>query len=161
MFKVSKSLKKMKIVRDKEAGKKALKKGLTLTEALMAVVILGIATAGVVLPFAGGAAVQAEGKNRTLAAKLAMDLMERIVKMPFDSIVSTYNGYTEPKGQIKDADGLVINDPIYGNFARTSSCEYVYVGQESGAAPSKYILATVKVYYRGNQTAQIKRLITK
>ena len=50
-------------------------KGFSLAEAVMAVVVLGIAAAGILLPFTSGAAVQAEGVHRTLAAKLAADLM--------------------------------------------------------------------------------------
>lgn len=127
----------------------------------MAVVILAIAAAAVVLPFASGASVQAEGNNRTLAAKLAMDLIERIITVPFDGIVGTFNGYTEATGQITDSSGLVINDPMYSHFSRTASCVYVYVGQEKAVAAYKYILVTVKVYYEGTLTVQLSRLITR
>jgi type II secretory pathway pseudopilin PulG len=51
-------------------------RGYTLAEAMLAVVIVGAAASGVLLPFAGGAAVRAEGQHRTLAAKLADDLIE-------------------------------------------------------------------------------------
>ena len=70
----------------------------------MATVVLGIAAAGVLLPFVSGAAVQAEGAHRTLAAKLASDLMEEFIRgasyeydasQPFFIIVTVwvkYNG---------------------------------------------------------------------
>jgi len=58
--------------------------GFTLAEAMIATVVLGIAAAGVLLPYTVGAAVRAEGTRRTLAAKLAGDLMEEIVSTPFD-----------------------------------------------------------------------------
>ena len=42
-------------------------RGFTLAEAMIAVMVLGIAAASVLLPFVSGAAVRAEGINRTLA----------------------------------------------------------------------------------------------
>ena len=54
----------------------------------MATVALSIAAAGVLLPFASGARVRAEGMNRTLGAKLASELMEEIVSTPFDRIMA-------------------------------------------------------------------------
>jgi len=126
----------------------------------MATVVLGIAAAGVLLPFTSGAAVRAEGVRRTLAAKLASDLMEKIVNTPFDQIVASYN-YTEPAGQVKDAAGAVFADSNYANFSRDVSCAYVYVPQESGMEEPKFILATVRVYYKGRETAIINRLISE
>lgn len=137
------------------------KRGFTLVEAMMAVVVLGIAAAIVLLPFVSGAAVRAEGINRTLAARLAGDLMEEIVNTPFDQIVNVYNGYSEPQGQVKDADGVVFVDPNYTRFSREVSCQYVYVPQESGAEGPKYIRVTVQMYYDGKQIATINRLVGK
>jgi prepilin-type N-terminal cleavage/methylation domain-containing protein len=136
-------------------------RGFTLAEATIAVVVLGIAAAGVLLPFTSGAAVRAEGGRRTLAAKLAADLMEEIVITPFSEIVSTYDGYDEPKGLVKDAAGTVFSDPTYANFGRDASCEYVYLPQESGAREAKFIRAVVRVYYNAREIAVINRLISK
>jgi len=130
--------------------------GYTLAEAMLAVVIVGAAASGVLLPFAGGAAVRAEGQHRTLAAKLANDLIEQIVNTPFDRIMATYNGYSEPQGQIKDATGAVFADVYYVNFSRNVSCQ-----QGSGAVASKFILVTVRVYYRGQELVSINRLVSK
>ncbi|MHC4456480.1 MAG: type IV pilus modification PilV family protein [Planctomycetota bacterium] len=134
-------------------------KGFTLAEAMMATVVLAIAAAGVLLPFTSGATVRAEGMRRTLAARLASDLMEEIINAPFDQIVSTYDGYAEPQGQIADANGIVFTDANYATFSRNVSCEYVYVPQESGAGQPKFIRATVRVYYRGREIAIVNRLI--
>ncbi len=125
----------------------------------MATVVLGIAAAGVLLPFTSGAAVRAEGMRRTLAAKLAGDLMEEIIDTPFNQIVTGYNDYTEAQGQVKDASGAVFTDSNYVNFSRDVSCEYVYVPQESGAGEPKFIRVTVRVYYSGREIAIINRLI--
>ena len=62
-------------------------KGFSLAEAMIATVVLGIAAAGVLLPFTSGATVRAEGMRRTLAAKLASDLMEEIIGTEFDQII--------------------------------------------------------------------------
>ena len=136
-------------------------KGFSLAEAMMATVVLGIAAAGVLLPFTSGAAVQAEGMRRTLAAKLASDLMEEIIRSPFGDIVDNYDGYAEAQGQVKDASGVVFTDLNYANFSRDVSCEQVYVPQESEDGESKFIRATVRVYYSGGQIAIIRRLISE
>ena len=137
------------------------RQGFTLAEAMMAVVVLGIASASVLLPFVSGSAVRAEGINRTLAARLASDLMEEIVNTPFDQIVSSYDGYSEPQGQVKDAAGVVFVDPNYTRFSRDVSCQYVYVPQESGAEDPKYIRVTVQMYYDGREIATINRLVSE
>ena len=136
------------------------RKGFSLAEAMIAVVVLGIAAAGVLLPFTSGARVRAEGMHRTLAAKLANDLMERIVRTPFEDIVSSYDGHAELQGQVKDASGTIFTDSNYANFSRDASCEY-YVPQESGAGEAKFICVTVRVYYSGKQIAIINRLISE
>ena len=61
----------------------------------MAMVILSVVAAGVLVPFSAGASVQAEGWNRSVGAKLAGDLLERIIATDFDDIASTWTDYTE------------------------------------------------------------------
>lgn len=136
-------------------------RGFTLIEAMMAVVVLAIAAAGVLLPFTSGAVLRAEGRRMTLAAKLAADLMEEIVASPYEDIVTGYDGYSEPQGQVKDAVGVVFADSAYANFSREAGCQYVYVPQESGTAEPAFIRATVRVYYQGKQTAIVNRLIAQ
>lgn len=137
------------------------RKGFTLAEAMLAALILGVAAAGVLLPFTSGAVVRAEGMRRTLAAKLAGNLTEQIVNTPFEDVVNSYDGYTEPKGQVRDSAGVVFADPAYANFSRDVSCQYVVVPQESGTMEPMFIRVTVRVYYSGKQIAVINRLITK
>ena len=139
----------------------AKKRGFTLAEAMMAVVVLGIAAAGVLLPFTSGAAVRVEGMRRTLAARLASDLMEEIVSTPFDQIVAAYDGYSEPQGQVKDAAGTVFTDSDYANFSRDVGCEYVRVPQESETGAPKFIRITVQVHYSGKKIATVNRLVSK
>ena len=136
-------------------------KAFTLAEAMMATVVLGIAAAGVLLPFTSGAAVRAEGMRRTLGAKLASDLMQEIVNTPFNQIVAGYGAFSESQGQVKDAGGVVFTDSNYVMLSRDSICDYVYVQQESGTGVTKFILVTVRVYYDGKEIAIINRLVNE
>jgi len=136
----------------------------------MATVVLAIAAAGVLLPFTSGARLRAQGMRRTLAGKLAGDLMEQIImeqiiNTPFDQIVAAYDGYSEPQGQIRDASGALFSDsdPAYANFSRDVSCEYVTVPQQPPLEEDQcnFIRVTVRVKYSGNEIASLSRLITK
>ena len=128
---------------------------------MLAMVLLGMAAAGVLLPFVGGASVQADGSHRTLAAMLANDQIERIVSTPFAQLVAQYN-YTEPKGQVKDASVTVFVDPMYANFSRQTTCQEVRMSpQESEDVAANFVLATVQVFYQGQELATVRRLISK
>ncbi len=161
--------------------------GFTLAEAMITVVVLSIAAAGVLLPFSSGAVVRAEGLRRTLGARLASDLIEKIVTRPFhDPDGSAYDyspgpdagettsgqfdnlddfhGYSELQGQIKDAGGTLFADPAYANFSRYVTCEYVTVPQQPlQSEPEKcnFVLVTVQVYYSGKPIANIQRLVSE
>jgi prepilin-type N-terminal cleavage/methylation domain-containing protein len=162
------------------------KPGFTLTEAMMAVVVLGIAAASLLLPFISGAAVRAEGVNRTLAARLASDLMEQILRLPFHDPdggtslgpesgeavpagfdnIDDYHNYSEVQGQVKDINGAFFtdNDSRYTNFSRNVICEYVYVPpqpDESDPAKCEFIRVTVQVNHSGKQMATVVRLVSE
>lgn len=137
------------------------RKGFSLAEAMLALVILGFAVSSVLFPFTSGAKVRSEGAKRTLAAKLANDLMEEIIKTPYEQIVSNYNGFTEAQGQVKDTSGAVFSDLNYLNYSRDAECAEVYVPQESGEKESKFIRVTVRVYYLGEEIAVIERLVSE
>jgi prepilin-type N-terminal cleavage/methylation domain-containing protein len=134
-----------------------MRSGFTLAEATIALVILGMAAAGVLLPFSSGAAVQAEGLRVTLAAKLANDLLERIIATPTGQIVPT----TEAQGQVTDASGNVFTDAMYANFSRQVVCVDFPVLQESGDLPSHFIRVSIHVGYQGREIATLSRLISK
>jgi len=160
------------------------RRGFTLAEAMMAVVVLGIAAASVLLPFISGAAVRAEGINRTLAARLASDMMEQILRLPFHdpgggtsvgpesgetgpanfNSINDYHNYFEAQGQVKDASETVFTDSRYTNFSRNVTCEYVYVPPqpaESDPAKCEFIRITVRVDYSGKQMATVVRLVSE
>lgn len=135
-------------------------RGFSLVEAMVAVVVLGIAAAGLLLPFSSGARLRAEGMHRTLSANLASHLMEQIVHTPFDQMID-YDGYTEAEGQVKDAAGEIINDLNYAKFSREVSCDYVYVAQESGTTEPVFIRVTVRVNWDGENLVTINRLVSQ
>lgn len=143
--------------------KKSGKKGFTLAEAMVAVVVLCIASAGVLMPFTAGARSRMEGQRRTLAAKLASDLVEQIIATDFNDITTAYGSYSEAEGQVKDMTGSVFTDPMYAGYRRTALCEDVYVEPESGDDDIEpmFILCTVKVFYNGGEVASVSRLISK
>jgi prepilin-type N-terminal cleavage/methylation domain-containing protein len=135
--------------------------GFTLIEALMALVILSIAAAGLLLPFASSAEVQRQGCEETLAAKLACDLTEQIIATDYSQIVPTYGSYAEVKGQVKNAAGVVFTDTMYANFSRKASCVYVYMPQQLSYGTPNFIKITVSVYYNGSKLAEVVRLKAK
>lgn len=138
------------------------RKGFTLAEALLAVVLLSMAAAGVLLPFTSGAVVRAEGAKRTLASKLASDLMEKVINTDYSEIVGLYN-YTEAKGAISKEDGIggVFASAHYSDFSRSVNSEYVYMPQESGLGQAVFVLVTVRVYHNDIEKVVLKRLIGK
>ena len=98
--------------------------------------------------------------RRTLGVKLASHMIEEIISKPFDEIMD-YDGYTEPEGQVKDAAGVVYSDSNYAKFSRDTSCEYVYVPQESGIGEPVFIRVTVQVRWNNREVASISRLVSK
>jgi len=128
-------------------------KAFTLIEAMLAMAILAAAAAGILLPYASGAAVQVEAAQRTLAAHLASDLLEEIAATPFANIVSTWHGYTEAEGQIRGASGLPLEGPAYAGLRRQVTCQTLTMGSQV------MIWATVDVYHRGNQMVHIGSML--
>jgi hypothetical protein len=127
---------------------------------MMATVILSITVAGILLPFTAGASARVEGMHRTLATRLATDLMEKIIDTPFEGIVANYN-YTEPQGWVKDYNGFVFTSSNYANFSRQVTCEYVHTAQQDSNTNPCFIRATVIVSYKGDELISLTRLIGK
>ena len=127
----------------------------------MAIVVLGIAAAGLLLPFSSGTQLRYEGMRRTLGARLASHLMEQIVHAPFDQIIDNYDGLTESEGQVTDAAGETFSDLNYAKFSRDASCDYVYVPQESGTTDAVFIRVTVRVYFNGDNIVTLNRPVSK
>jgi len=129
--------------------------GFTLIEALMAMTLLAIASAGVLLPFANAASVQDEAARRTAAAGLASGMMERIRATDYDSVMTTYNGYTEPVGGLKDSAGQPITGPAYRDISRAVVC------QTATVANVQMLWVTVHIFYKGGEIVKVGTLIGK
>jgi prepilin-type N-terminal cleavage/methylation domain-containing protein len=129
------------------------RKGFTLAEAMIAMVILAMAASGAILPFSSGAAVQAEGARRTLAAKLAADRLEEMINSDFDMLIPNYEGDYQPEGFITDGNGTFFTDPAYGKFVRYSNCTPAKVGDVD------LIWATVAIRYGGDKMLELSTLI--
>ena len=136
-------------------------KGFTLAEAMIAIVVLGIAASGILLPYTSGAAARQDGVNRTLAIKLASDLMEDIVSRPYNQIIPIYGNLIEAKGNMVDGWGTALSGPAYSKFSRQAHCIYIYTPQESGSVPAKMIRAEVQVNYDGTKIVLLERLISR
>ncbi len=148
---------------DSIGGGARRRRGFTLPEATIALVLLGIAAAGVLLPFGGGATVQAEGWHRTLGAKLGNDRLEQIASRPFDDIVALPDGYTctEAEGQVEDAAGARFTEPLYAGFSREVTYRYAYPWPGVYKPVPDYVLVNVQVRYQGRLMASLNRLISR
>lgn len=119
----------------------------------MAMVILGVAAAGVFLPFVSAAQVQREAVCQMLAAQLASNLTEQIVSTPFEEIRTRWDVYTEAEGQVKNASGTVFSDSIYSRFARSVLIEPVRIND------AECLMITVRVDYKGRPIIRLQSLI--
>lgn len=122
----------------------------------MAMVVLGIAAAGVLLPFVSAAQVQREAVCQVLAARLASDLMEQIVSTPFEEIETRWDGYAESEGQVKNASGDLFSDPVYGGFRRQVVCQRASL---EGVEGVELLWVTVRVFHRDREMMQFPYLI--
>ena len=141
-------------------AKKAMKRkrrqsGFTLIEATIAMVILAMAAAGILLPFANAAAVQVEGARQTLAANLASELMEKVLLSEPNDILTVYADYTEPDGAMLDALGNTLTDSIYDGFSRTAT------SLPATVASVDMVAVTVTVDYKNNEMTRITALVSK
>lgn len=128
------------------------RKGFTLAEAMIAVVLLAFAASAVSMPFVAGAASRAEGARRTLAAKLAQDRLEQIINTDYDQIFWMYEGWPEFQGCLEDGNGGFLTDPIYLKFFRYSNVVPFRVSngilvQVMPGDDSDFSLITVSVSY--------------
>ena len=124
-------------------------KAFTLAEAMMAVVLLAIAVSGILLPFAGGAALQSEGSRRNLAAQVAANVLEEFIIVDPNAVI----GYSETNQPITDAVGQPMTDAVYQDFT------YSFVCNPAGIPGLTLGWATVRVYYRNNEIVSLSTLV--
>ena len=126
--------------------------GFTLIEATIAMVLLAMAAAGILLPFANAVSVQAEGARQTLAANLATEMMEKVLLSEPNDIIATFDEYAEAKGAMLDTKGDLLTDSIYTGFSRSVASQAVTVK----SVPLVNI--TVSVAYEGNEMTRVTTL---
>ena len=133
--------------------KRSIKKhGFTLIEATIAMVLLAMAAAGVLLPFANAASVQEEAARQTLAGNLASEMMEKVLQSEPNDILLNFGVYSETKGAMLDTKGVVLSDSIYAGFSRSVVSEAVTVN----SVP--LVKITVSVAYEGNEMTRVTTL---
>jgi len=126
-----------------------------MIEATIAMVILAIAAAGILLPFANAAAVQVEGARQTLAANIASELMEKVLLKDPNDILVTYADYTEADGEMRDTSNNLLTDLVYDGFSRSAS------SQPATVASVDLVAVTVEVDYLGNEITRVTTLVSK
>jgi prepilin-type N-terminal cleavage/methylation domain-containing protein len=127
--------------------------GFTLLEATFAMVLLAIAAAGILLPFANAASVQAEASRQMMAAALASELLEKVQATDYALIVSMYDGYSEEDGALLNAAGQAHTGSAYAGFRRSAAC------QPAMAGSVELIAVTVTVFYGGAEMTRVTTLI--
>jgi hypothetical protein len=137
------------------------RKAFSLTEAMLATAILSMAAAGVLLPFTSGAMVRADARRQMLAARLAHDLMEDIMCSPWESIVDTWNGWSDPLTITTHTTGQPFTDPQYADVKRKVDCVYVYMPQESADGDPEFIRVTITVYHGNKEIGAVTRLVNR
>ena len=127
--------------------------GFTLIEATGAMLLLALAAAGILLPFANAASVQAEGARQTLAANLASEMMEKVLQTETSAILSSFGVYSEAKGAMLDTKGELLTDSIYTGFSRS------VVSQAVTVKSVPLVKMTVSVAYEGNEMTRVTTLV--
>ena len=123
-----------------------------MIEAAIAMVLLAMAAAGILLPFANAASVQEEAARQTLAANLASEMMEKVLLSEPNDILAIYDSYPEADGEMRDTFGNLLTDSIYEGFSRSVTCQ---------AAPVKsvpLVVVTVSVAYHVNEMTRVATL---
>lgn len=156
--------------------------GFTLFEALLAVMLIGIAAVAFSSALLAGTGQNQAAVQYTIATDLATALMNEIVSRQFRDAgtptifspgpgsdettrllwdnVDDYHGLTEAAGQLRGADGQLLSDASLAGFSRTATATYVTLpGQDSRYSPA-FIFVTVEVKYNGVSMVTLKRLIS-
>lgn len=157
--------------------------GFTLVEALIATVVLAVATVAVAQMLGASAQQAANMRHQSMSLELARQLMEEIASKPItDSTgaislghetgensrsqydqIDDYNGYTDTSDAITMLDGSTVN---YGDGVRYyRSVTVRYRNAPSGAsttsASAPFCVVTVTVGPAGGETVTLTRLFAR
>ena len=131
-------------------------------------VILAVAVTGLLLPFSSAASVHVEGSRRTIAAKLAADLVEEITvsidRATVDAYPATLNfwdGFYEAEGDVTKIWGAgSYSGEVYKYFSRRVTCQEASIGSGRNITVLG-AWVTVTVSYDGGEMAVLKTLVSK
>jgi hypothetical protein len=160
--------------------------GFTLIEALLAAVVLAAVVTALVVPFAAGARIQQVEVRRFLAAGLAEQMMEEILRHPFEEpddgdtepegesrfgpepdersrgdydAIDDYDGHVEAAGVLTDAVGRAITDAGVAGLTRHVRVEYVYVTGQDASEHVPLLRVRVEVRHAGRTIITLTRLV--
>jgi len=154
-------------------------RGFTLTEALLAAVILATTITAITMPFTAAAQNEQVEARHVMAMSLAQELMEEILGKPFYDAgrslipgpsasettrweftnMDAYDGCAEAPGNIMALDGQLVTDPAAAELSREVSATYVYVTGQDTSKDATFIRITVTVKYRSQTIITLRRLI--
>lgn len=134
--------------------------GFTMIESLMACAVLGIAVAGLVAPFSIASSHQARDRELTTASMLANQLMERVGRMPYETVL-TMEGYVEQGVNMTGLDGQPMGDATLADYMRGVRVDKVLLGLEGQPLEESAIFARVMVWVarRGMPTVTQTKLV--
>ena len=92
-------------------NKKLSKKGFSLIELMVAVVILVLAVLGIFLAFSNGWMGMANARDRTVATNYAREAMENVKNMDFEKIITTTKSVTNASKKYRVDVNVLLEDP--------------------------------------------------
>jgi len=92
-------------------NKKLSKKGFSLIELMVAVVILAIAVLGIFLAFSSGWMGMANARDRTVATNYAREAMENVKNMDFEKIITTTKSVTNASKKYRIDVNVLLEAP--------------------------------------------------
>lgn len=136
------------------------RRGLTLLECTLAMIIVPMAVAAVCMAIVAGQSQAAEAMRQTRAAMLAEALMEQALAQPYDEVENFCDSFTETAGNVRDATGTVYPTQ-FQTLQRTLTCEQSQQTVSFGATDftSDGLSVTVTVLQEGAKIVEIRRFM--
>jgi len=144
------------------------RKGFTLAEAMLAMFVLTVAAGGVLMPYSSAASVHVEGSRRTMASKLAANLIEEITAsleyasdINYEGTMNYWDGFYEEEGQVTKIWGAgTYSGDVYRYFSRRVTCREASIGSGRNITVLG-AWVTVTVSYDGREMATLKTLVSR
>jgi len=144
------------------------RRGFTLAEGMIALVVLTVAAGGVLMPYSSGASLHVEGSRRTMASKLAADLVEEITASleqvddsDYKTALNFWDGFTEDEGEVTKVWGYgSYSGEVYEYFSRSAVCKEAVIGSDRNLT-SLGVWVTVTVCYDSREMSTLKTLVCR